>query len=54
MNLGNVYFLKDDFYNAQKVYSSALVIAKENQMTPDYATLSYNIGHLNFYLQQIQ
>lgn len=49
MNLGNIYFLKDDFKNARKVYFNALVIAKENNMEPDYATLSYNIGHLNFY-----
>lgn len=48
ISLGNVYYMKNDFPNAEKVYYDVLVYSKENNLQAEFFIASYNLGSLFF------
>ncbi|MET0759851.1 MAG: helix-turn-helix domain-containing protein [Flavobacterium sp.] len=51
-NLGNIYYLKNDFGDAEILYQSMLMTTKENGMTSEYCNVNYNLGDLYFTLKK--
>ncbi|MFE3867528.1 helix-turn-helix domain-containing protein [Flavobacterium sp. LS2P90] len=49
MNLANVYYLKNNFIEAEKNYQSVLIIAKENNFENEYSKIIYNLGNLYYF-----
>ena len=48
MSLGNIYYMKNDLPNAEKVYYDVLLYSKENNLQPELFIASYNLGSLFF------
>ncbi|MCV9933672.1 helix-turn-helix domain-containing protein [Flavobacterium sp. LS1R47] len=48
MSLGNIYYMKNDLSNAEKVYYDVLLYSKENNLQPELFIASYNLGSLFF------
>lgn len=48
MSLGNIYYMKNDFANAEKVYYDVLLYSEENNLQPELFIASYNLGSLFF------
>lgn len=48
MNLANIYYLKNNFIEAEKNYQSVLIIAKENNFENEYFKTIYNLGDLYY------
>lgn len=51
MSLGNIYYMKKDFPNAEKVYYDVLLYSKENNLQAELFIASYNLGSLFFNLK---
>ena len=47
-NLGNIYYLKEDFVNAEKTYYDIIFIAKQNNLSKRINTANYNLGNLYY------
>ncbi len=50
MSLGNIYLMKSDNKNAEKIYYDILFLAKQNNSESFYHTANYNLGDLYFYM----
>ncbi|AYN05536.1 helix-turn-helix domain-containing protein [Flavobacterium sp. 140616W15] len=48
MSLGNIYFMKHDLANAEKIYYDVLLFSEENKLLPELFSASYNLGSLFF------
>ena len=48
MNLANIFYLKNNFIEAEKNYQSVLIIAKENNFDNEYSKIIYNLGNLYY------
>lgn len=48
INLGNIYFHKNDFEKSNNVYLEAVKISSENNINTNNFLLSYNLGFLHF------
>jgi AraC-like DNA-binding protein len=48
ISLGNVYYMKNDFKNAEKTYYDIIFFAKQNNMRREYKIANYNLGNLYF------
>lgn len=48
MSLENIYYMKNDLPNAEKVYYDVLLYSKENNLQPELFIASYNLGSLFF------
>jgi YesN/AraC family two-component response regulator len=48
ISLGNVYYMKNDFQNAEKTYYDIIFFAKQNNMKREYKIANYNLGNLYF------
>ncbi|MFV8347621.1 helix-turn-helix domain-containing protein [Flavobacterium sp. ZB4P13] len=49
MNLANIYYLKNNFIEAEKNYQSVLIIAKDNDFENEYFKTIYNLGNLYYF-----
>lgn len=47
-NIGNIYFFKQKFKEAEKSYLDVLILAKENDFQDEYSSANYNLGFLYF------
>ncbi|MEO8534074.1 MAG: helix-turn-helix domain-containing protein [Flavobacterium sp.] len=48
ISLGNVYYMKDDFKNAEKTYYNIVFFAKQNNLSTQYKIANYNLGNLYY------
>ncbi|MCV9930045.1 helix-turn-helix domain-containing protein [Flavobacterium sp. LS1R49] len=48
MSLGNIYYMKNDLPNAEKIYYDIFLYSKENNSPREFFTASYNLGCLFF------
>jgi len=48
ISLGNVYYMKNDFKNAEKTYYNIVFFAKQNNLKKEYKIATYNLGNLYF------
>ncbi|TDO83630.1 helix-turn-helix protein [Flavobacterium chryseum] len=48
ISLGNVYYLKRDFKNAEKTYYDIIFIIKQNNLNIGITTANYNLGNLYY------
>ncbi|MEA9413910.1 helix-turn-helix domain-containing protein [Flavobacterium sp. PL02] len=48
MSLGNIYYMKNDLANAEKIYYDVLLFSEENKLLPELFSASYNLGSLFF------
>lgn len=48
MSLGNIYYMKNDLPNAEKIYYDVLLFSEENKLLPELFSASYNLGSLFF------
>ncbi len=49
MNLANIYYLKNNFIEAEKNYQRVLIIAKDNNFENEYFKIIYNLGDLYYF-----
>ncbi|MCG2610070.1 AraC family transcriptional regulator [Flavobacterium sp. SM15] len=47
-NLANIYYLKNQYKEAENIYQSTLQLAKEHDLVVIYCNISYNLGDLYF------
>jgi len=48
ISLGNVYYMKNDYKNAEKTYYNIVFYAKQNNLKREYKIANYNLGNLYF------
>ncbi|RZJ52802.1 MAG: AraC family transcriptional regulator [Flavobacterium sp.] len=48
ISLGNVYYMKNDFKNAEKTYYDIVFFANQNNMKREYKIANYNLGNLYY------
>jgi AraC-like DNA-binding protein len=48
MSLGNIYYMKNDLANAEKIYYDVLLFSEENNLQAELFIASYNLGSLFF------
>ncbi len=48
ISLGNVYYMKNDYTNAEKTYYNIVFYAKQNNLKREYKIANYNLGNLYF------
>ncbi|WP_228526519.1 MULTISPECIES: helix-turn-helix domain-containing protein [unclassified Flavobacterium] len=48
ISLGNIYYLKNDFKNAEKTYYDIVIFAKQNKLNREFTIANYNLGNLYF------
>ncbi|KUJ63167.1 histidine kinase [Flavobacteriaceae bacterium CRH] len=48
ISLGNVYFLKNDYQNAEKMYYDIVFFAKQNNLKREFTIANFNLGNLYF------
>lgn len=48
ISLGNVYYMKNDYKNAEKTYYNIVFFAKQNNLKREYKIANYNLGNLYF------
>lgn len=47
-HIGNIYFQKNDFAQAEKIYYSVAVMAKENNLESEYYSANFNLGYIYY------
>lgn len=52
LSLGNIYFIKNDYENAEKVYYDIIFSAKQNNNTGLLQLATYNLGDLYFAMKK--
>ncbi|WP_149205713.1 helix-turn-helix domain-containing protein [Flavobacterium johnsoniae] len=48
ISLGNVYYMKNDYKNAEKTYYNIVFYAKQNNLKREYKIANYNLGNLYY------
>lgn len=48
ISLGNVYYMKNDYENAEKTYYNIVFYAKQNNLKREYKIANYNLGNLYY------
>ncbi|MDX6191016.1 helix-turn-helix domain-containing protein [Flavobacterium sp. Fl-318] len=48
ISLGNVYYMKNDFKNAEKAYYDIIFFAKQNNYKSEFKVANYNLGNLYY------
>jgi len=48
ISLGNVYYMKNDYKNAEKTYYNIVFFAKQNNLKNEYKIANYNLGNLYY------
>lgn len=52
ISLGNVYFLKNDYQNAEKTYYDIVFVAKQNNLKRELKIANFNLGNLYFEIKK--
>ncbi|WP_166922545.1 helix-turn-helix domain-containing protein [Flavobacterium poyangense] len=48
ISLGNVYYMKNDFKNAEKTYYDIIFFSKQNNFKSEFKVANYNLGNLYY------
>ncbi|PAM92269.1 histidine kinase [Flavobacterium sp. IR1] len=48
LSLGNVYYMNNDYENAEKMYYDIVIYAKQNNLKKEFSTANYNLGNLYY------
>ncbi|MEO6177888.1 MAG: helix-turn-helix domain-containing protein [Flavobacterium circumlabens] len=52
ISLGNVYYMKNDFKNAEKTYYNIIFFAQQNNFNREYKIATYNLGNLYYEIKK--
>nr|WP_315220109.1 helix-turn-helix domain-containing protein [uncultured Flavobacterium sp.] len=48
LSLGNIYSIKSDYANAEKIYYDIIIFAQQNKLQDDLCVANYNLGDIYF------